>query len=329
MKRLVPFPLCAALFLALAACGSKEDKAGNGAADATASGTPAAVSATTDLDALPVSTADLGAFPFFNLPDGFVRSGESNRTLEQKYVFPGGGLLTVEGRYHHARIFPAEGGEWNQNLLLRSFDERIRELGGVQIFDGGLPDAAREKITADSPRFASDLYDPNPYRFRQYVIRTPQGRVWVEIGYGYNADMADLTIVQEAALQQTITQITADAIDKQLKADGKAILDIRFDTDRATLLPEGRAAVGQIADLLKAQPGLKLSIEGHTDDTGTAARNAALSLERAQAVQAALTQAGVAADRLKAAGFGATRPLAQGTTDVDRAKNRRVELVRF
>ncbi len=323
MKRLVP----TALVLLLAACGSGDPAKETPAAPTSDTAAPAASSQATNLDSLPVSTHDLGAFPFFNLPDGFKTQNTKDQQLETKYVFPGGGLLAVEGRYHHARVQSADD-NWNETLLLRSFDEKIRELGGVQVYDGGLPDAARERIASDSPRFVADLYDPSPYRFRQYVIRTPQGRVWVEIGYGYNAPMADLTIVQEGELRQTITQITADQIDHDLKATGKAVLHINFDTDRATLTTDGQAAVTQIAALLKAQPGLKLSIEGHTDDTGSAERNRTLSLDRAKSVQAALIQTGVAADRLKAAGYGADRPIAGNTSDADRAQNRRVELVR-
>ena len=323
MKRLVP----TALFLLLAACGSGDPAKETPAAPTGETAAPAASSQATDLNSLPVSTHDLGVFPFFNLPDGFKAQNTKDQQLETKYVFPGGALLAVEGRYHHARVQSADD-NWNETLLLRSFDEKIRELGGGQVYDGGLPDAAREKIASESPRFTADLYDPSPYRFRQYVIRTPQGRVWVEIGYGYNAPMADLTIVQEGELRQTITQITADQIDRDLKATGKAVLHINFDTDRATLTTDGQAAVAQIAALLKAQPGLKLSVEGHTDDTGSAERNRTLSLDRAKSVQAALIQTGVAGDRLKAAGYGADRPIAGNTTDADRAQNRRVELVR-
>lgn len=211
MKCLVQVAFPVLLVLGLSACGSKREQPADPTATPAAAEAAAPASPMANLDALPVSTADLGAFPFFSLPDGFAQSDASERALEQKYVFPGGGLLIIEGRYHHARILAAEGSEWNETLLLRSFNDRIKALGGVQVFDGRLPDAARAKIAADSPRFVSDLYDPSPYRFRQYVIRTPQGRVWIEIGYGYNAEMADLTIVQEGPLRQTITQVTADA----------------------------------------------------------------------------------------------------------------------
>ena len=325
MKRLAPLSIA----LLVASCGSGDTAKDKETASTNppASSATAPADATTDLNRLPVSDKDLGIFPFFNLPQGFEAQDTKTQPLDVKYVFPGGGLKVVEGRYHHERI-QSSGGDWNETLLLRSFDEKIRELGGVQVYDGSLPAAAREKIASDNPRFVADLYDPSPYRFRQYVIRTPQGRVWVEIGYGYNEPMADLTIVQEGELHQTITQITADQIGRDLRATGKSVLHINFDTDRATLKTDGRAAVDQIAALLKSQPDLKLSIEGHTDDTGSAERNRALSLDRAKTVQAALVQAGIAASRLQAAGFGADHPIAGNATDADKAQNRRVELVK-
>ena len=70
-------------------------------------------------------------------------------------------------------------------------------------------------------------------------------------------------------------------------------------------------------------------MEGHTDNTSTPAHNQQLSERRAQAVVAALTQQGVAASRLQAAGFGQTRPLADNATEPGRAQNRRVELVKL
>lgn len=118
--------------------------------------------------------------------------------LEQKYFFPGDRVRTVAGMYYHADLF-ADGGLWNETLLMRSFDRKIAELGGVQVFDGPLPEAARTLIDERRPRFVDDLYDPSPYRFRQYLIRTADRAIWIELGYGYNAEMVDLTVVQEEA----------------------------------------------------------------------------------------------------------------------------------
>lgn len=80
--------------------------------------------------------------------------------------------------------------------------------------------------------------------------------------------------------------------------------------------------------MLRANPALRLAVEGHTDNTSTVAHNQQLSEARARAVVAALTAQGTAADRLQAAGFGQTQPLADNATETGRAQNRRVELVK-
>jgi outer membrane protein OmpA-like peptidoglycan-associated protein len=79
---------------------------------------------------------------------------------------------------------------------------------------------------------------------------------------------------------------------------------------------------------MKANPGLKLSVEGHTDNAGGAEANKALSLARASSVAKAVVAGGIDAARLSATGFGQERPVADNRSEEGRAKNRRVELVR-
>lgn len=313
------------------ACGEKsspEKKEANPEAQIPSASESAKGVAEFDPTTVPVTDKEVGVFPFFNTPEGFSSSKMQDLDFEEKYFFPSGNVRVVAGKYYHADVYGKEG-KWNETLLIRSFDQKIRELGGVQVFDGSLPQPAREMIEKNTPRFVSDLYDPWPYRFRQYLIRTVNASIWIELGYGYNTQMVDLTVVQEGELKQTITQITADQISKDLQTSGKAVLQINFDTDRATLTQDGQKVVGEIATTLKRDSVLKLSIEGHTDDTGSAEQNQVLSLERAQSVVRELVHQGIASTRLKAAGFGAKRPLTPNTDEESRARNRRVELIRM
>jgi outer membrane protein OmpA-like peptidoglycan-associated protein len=81
--------------------------------------------------------------------------------------------------------------------------------------------------------------------------------------------------------------------------------------------------------MLAAHPELRLTVEGHTDDVGSATTNQSLSARRAEAVrQALVAQHGVDAARLEARGFGATRPASPNATAEGRQANRRVELVK-
>jgi outer membrane protein OmpA-like peptidoglycan-associated protein len=81
--------------------------------------------------------------------------------------------------------------------------------------------------------------------------------------------------------------------------------------------------------MLQQNPDVKVSIEGHTDNVGSAAANQTLSEKRAQAVVAWLSSHGIEGSRLKAKGWGASKPVDDNATEDGRAKNRRVELVKI
>lgn len=116
---------------------------------------------------------------------------------------------------------------------------------------------------------------------------------------------------------------------RRLLGSGHARLyGVHFDGDSAVIRPDSRPVLEEVVAVLAAQRGLKPSVEGHTDSTGSDANNLTLSQQRAAAVVAYLSERGVDPARLRPAGFGADRPVADNTTEIGRARNRRVELVR-
>jgi outer membrane protein OmpA-like peptidoglycan-associated protein len=101
---------------------------------------------------------------------------------------------------------------------------------------------------------------------------------------------------------------------------------VTFETGTAVLRPESDGVLDEVLRVLQAKPELELvEVAGHTDDTGTAELNQRLSTERAQAVVAWLVAHGVGAERLKASGYGQSRPIAPNSDELGRARNRRVE----
>lgn len=143
-------------------------------------------------------------------------------------------------------------------------------------------------------------------------------------GYG-GAARIYLDVMEIKAMAQ---DVTANLMWDTLKKDGFISLQINFDTNKAVIKPESMPLVKQIVDLLKSQPALKVSVEGHTDNQGNAAANKTLSLDRAKAVMAAVAAEGIKADRMTAEGWGQEKPVADNRTEDGRAKNRRVELVK-
>lgn len=116
---------------------------------------------------------------------------------------------------------------------------------------------------------------------------------------------------------------------KKLKTEGRVqVYGILFDLDQAVIRSESRPVLDEMLDVLNSEPAWTLTIEGHTDASGSDAHNQLLSQQRADAVKAYLVKGGIAASRLQTQGFGESRPVAENVTELGRAQNRRVELVR-
>jgi len=127
-------------------------------------------------------------------------------------------------------------------------------------------------------------------------------------------------------LEQQLQQLQSDQ-----NADKGAVLtlgsNILFDVDGTTLKPGAYPAINQIASYLKQHPDRTVTIEGFTDSTGSSAHNDRLSQDRADAVRAALAQAGVDTSRVMARGLGQSQPVASNDTTAGRQLNRRVEVL--
>lgn len=100
---------------------------------------------------------------------------------------------------------------------------------------------------------------------------------------------------------------------------------LRFGHDSARLTDADRATLDNLAKVLQAQPGLRIEIDGYTDNVGSAAYNVVLSRQRAEAVRQYLIGRGVRPDRLVVMGFGPYKPIASNDSEAGRAANRRVE----
>jgi outer membrane protein OmpA-like peptidoglycan-associated protein len=106
-----------------------------------------------------------------------------------------------------------------------------------------------------------------------------------------------------------------------------ALRNVFFDTDSDVLKDASKTELQKVAQLLQANPEIKVRFEGHTDNTGNAAYNKQLSKRRAEAVRKFMIEAGIPSSRMESIGWGMERPIADNDTESGRAQNRRTDLV--
>jgi OOP family OmpA-OmpF porin len=146
--------------------------------------------------------------------------------------------------------------------------------------------------------------------------------------------------VSNEALRQQVASDMATALNPtytirnglRVSASEQGLLDstlanrtIEFETGSATLAPEGRAILDQMASVLVKMPSKTVEIIGHTDNSGSRASNIALSQARADAVKGYLVTKGVAPRSMETMGVGPDQPIASNDTADGRARNRRIE----
>jgi OOP family OmpA-OmpF porin len=221
----------------------------------------------------------------------------------EKYAGP----LKFEGRVTQFVYSTKPGVKSSAVEIYRNYVDAVKKVGGKQL--NAPPDGK--------------------YADRKHVFQLPraggQAPALVILYITYDFEYY-LTVVEPQAMTQSVK---AGDMAREIAADGWATLYINFDTNKSELKEDGEAAVKEIATLLKQQPTLRLSIEGHTDNVGDTQANRKLSQARAEAVLAAVKAQGIDAKRLAAKGQGADIPIADNRKEDGRAKNRRVELVKL
>ncbi|MGB4414673.1 MAG: OmpA family protein [Paludibacter sp.] len=283
-----------------------------------------------DINTVPLSSENIGDFPFFTLPKGLK---SQNKPLQRDFdvcFFPINGVMNpFEGKLYKINVVGDGNEPFSQRYFEKSLENYLISKGAVKVFDGEITQDEYERYNKQDPNKGDEGdigYAGEQIKF--FIIRTKdKGNIFVQ--FSANNASGKLNIIQEEPLEQTIKKITSDEIVKDLNEKGKSILYINFDVDKSTIKPDGKEIVDQIAKALQQDASLKISIEGHTDNTGTPVHNKKLSDDRANAVLQSLINAGIDKSRLTAQGFGAEKPLFPNDSEENKAKNRRVELVKL
>lgn len=330
MKKILLFTLGTSIMIS---CAKKDEKkTDNSISDSVVQTINDPVSSENfSIESLPVSSVDLGDFPFFTAPkDAKYINNVTPKDFDFIVFGTTNDLFEVEGKTFRAWIHPESGKEISSRYLFKSYEDAILKAGGVKIFEGNLEGDRLEKYDQLVTYKGSDgtFMPSGDTKMVTYAINHTSGPIYIVYGLENN-NTASIQIVQAEAFKQTIEKVTADKIVEDLSKTGKSVLYINFDIDKSSISGNGIEVVSEIASALKKDSNLKISIEGHTDNTGDASHNKKLSTDRANSVLIALVNQGIDKSRLSSKGFGSEKPLAPNDSEENKSKNRRVELVRM
>jgi outer membrane protein OmpA-like peptidoglycan-associated protein len=236
---------------------------------------------------------------FTRMKNFYISNCESNFDAVDFYVNDSD-FKTIEGQKTKIEYYLKEGSPVPSYLQMRrNYSNALKSIGGTVLYE-------------NATYLCGNLTKNNR-------------EIWASVDCYNDGWEYVLTIVE---VEEMVQEVSASEMLDALNRDGFMALYINFDTGKYDIKPESQPIIDQIAQLMKDNPELKLSIEGHTDNVGTAQNNKTLSENRAKAVMNAVVNLGVDASRLTAVGWGQERPVADNRTEDGRAKNRRVEIVK-
>lgn len=235
----------------------------------------------------------------------------------------------------------------------RNYENELKEKGFEILFSGNGLD---EQLDNGYDRFVEKTFKASAPEnwftpmtlvkdFRYLAARKTRedgGEIWASVEAALNTEwdypefpkgnvIVRLDVIETKAMgSRMVTVKAAEMADKIDQTGRVALYGITFDFNKTDIRPESEPTLGEIAKLLQEQPAIKLLVVGHTDNVGAFEFNRDLSARRAAAVVAALMRKhGIAKERLFPFGVSYASPIAGNSTEEGRAKNRRVELVKY
>lgn len=271
------------------------------------------------LACLNVSSKEVNGHSLFPAPDGYFAHTEIKNSEFDNFKLPNplycdkklckssnlgfsnSGYLSIEGKVSTIAYQKEDKQRVVKLLLIRNYQKVIEQLGG--------------KAVSDIESEGTTLF----------LIEKPTTKIWIILSLSNSFEYFLTVVESNVARQILVAGQLADQINKQ----GFVNLNVNFDTNKSFIKDGDKPAIDEVVTLLKNDPNLKLSVEGHTDNVGNAVANKILSQARSDSLVVYMVAAGISSKRLVAKGFGSESPISDNRTDEGKAKNRRVELVKI
>jgi outer membrane protein OmpA-like peptidoglycan-associated protein len=203
---------------------------------------------------------------------------------------------------------------------VQALERAMQAEGSAQIAAEGRHQAEAKTATAQQEADAAKS-EATTAKGEAAVAKDEAAKAQAETARIRKAAEAEMDRLNQALSQVGETQRTALGVVMNLGSDY-----LKFEFDKAELRPEDKELLSRVAGILLTSKDYTVSVNGHTDDVGSAEYNQKLSERRAQAVRDYLVKAGLPAEILSVTGHGKSLPLVKDTSEKARAKNRRVEL---
>lgn len=182
---------------------------------ATPEAAPTASTSTFDINAIPVSSANLGQFPYFGSLKGYKSRYDSDSVayeFDRSYLYNGQELASVEGRVLRRRYRPVDKQKQASDLMIRrNYENLITGLGGVKVFSGEIPSEAIKKVGSSTAEKGGISGYSGEYDI--YVIRQKDKEVWVQVQKP-GIDEYFLNVTERAAMPQQVSVIPATELKK-------------------------------------------------------------------------------------------------------------------
>lgn len=246
--------------------------------------------------------------PFFNRLEKYYIGDCTENYNEYEFVIGKDKSQVMEGTL--TKILYSYDGPFGPNLpsklqVVKNYEAAIANMGGKKIYsrttdDGGWTGATFQ-LQKDGDEYWLGIYDLNNNPVDQFYF----------------------VLLKKEGMKQ---EITANEMFEKINSGEALSLYINFETGKSAIKSESLHIVDELYNMMKENPSLKISVEGHTDNVGGKASNQTLSESRSASLKAALIKKGIASDRVRTAGFGQDNPIADNSTEDGRSKNRRVEI---